>query len=235
MAKLKILIVEDNFIIAEDLKSILIDLEYEVIDIAMSYYEAIETIIAKQPDLCLLDIVIKGEKDGIDLAETINKDFGLPFLFITSHSDKHTVERAKKTLPNGYIIKPFDQDDVYTSIEIAVAKSGANIKQEPSILVRQNGILNKIFIHDICYVKSDKNYLEIYTTQGAKYLQRQSLKEFIEQPYASQFCQVHKSFAVNLNYVSSFNADDVFLSNNSIPVGNKYYIELKNRLNSQES
>jgi len=231
MAKLKILIVEDNFIIAEDLKSILIDLEYNVIDIAMSYFEAVEAISAKKPDLCLLDIVIKGEKDGIDLAETINKDFGLPFLFITSHSDKHTVDRAKKTFPKGYIIKPFDQDDVYTSIEMAAAMAGANTKQEPSILIRQNGILNKVFIHDITYVKSDKNYLELYTSQGAKYLQRQSLKEFLEQPNTGQFCQVHKSYAVNLNHISSFNADDVFINTETIPVGNKYYTEIKARLN----
>lgn len=234
MAKLKILIVEDNFIIAEDLKSILIDLEYNVVDIAMSYYEAIETIISKQPDLCLLDIVIKGEKDGITLAETINKDFGIPFLFITSHSDKHTVERAKNTLPKGYIIKPFDQDDVYTSIEMAAAAAGSVVKQKPSLLIRQNGILNKVFIHDIAYIKSDKNYIELHTNQGRRYLQRQSLKEFLEQTNSTLFCQVHKSYAVNLNLVSSFNADDVFLSDNSIPVGNKYYIELKNRLNSQE-
>lgn len=229
MAKLKILIVEDNFIIAEDLKSILTDLEYDVVDIAMSYFEAIEIIIAKQPDLCLLDIVIKGEKDGIDLAETINQDFGLPFLFITSHSDKHTVERAKKTLPKGYIIKPFDQDDVYTSIEMAAAIAGANTKQEPSLLIRQNGILNKVFIHDITHVKSDKNYLEIYTHQGAKYLQRQSLKEFLELPNTGQFCQVHKSYAVQLRYVSSFNSSELVVVSNRIPVGNKHYNTIKER------
>lgn len=229
MARLKILIVEDNFIIAEDLKNILTDLGYDVIDIVMSYYEAIECIITKQPDICLLDIVIKGEKDGIDLAHTINQDFGLPFLYITSHSDKHTVERAKNTMPKGYIIKPFDQDDVYASIEIATA-SAANINtQKPSILIRQNGILNKVFVHDITFVKTDKNYLELFTVQGQKFILRQSLKEFLDQPQMGDFCQIHKSYAVHIKHVSSFNADGITLNNEQIPIGKKFYTELKRR------
>ncbi len=229
MARLKILIVEDNFIIAEDLKNILTDLGYDVVDIVMSYYEAIECIITKQPDLCLLDIVIKGEKDGIDLAHTINQDFGLPFLFITSHSDKHTVERAKNTMPKGYIIKPFDQDDVYASIEIATA-AAANINtQKPSILIRQNGILNKVFVHDITFVKTDKNYLELFTAQNQKFILRQSLKEFLDQVHMGDFCQIHKSYAVHIKQVSSFNADGITINNEQIPIGKKYYTELKRR------
>lgn len=232
MARLKILIVEDNFIIAEDLKNILTDLGYDVVDIVMSYYEAIECIITKQPDLCLLDIVIKGEKDGIDLAHTINQDFGLPFLYITSHSDKHTVERAKNTMPKGYIIKPFDQDDVYASIEIATV-AAANINtQKPSILIRQNGILNKIFVHDIAFVKTDKNYLELFTVQNQKFILRQSLKEFLDQTHMGDFCQIHKSYAVHIKHVSSFNADGITINNEQIPIGKKYYTELKKRCNA---
>lgn len=230
MAKLKILIVEDNFIIAEDLKNILTDLKYDVVDIVMSYYEAIESIITKQPDICLLDIVIKGEKDGIDLAHTINQDFGLPFLFITSHSDKHTVERAKSALPKGYIIKPFDKDDVYTSIEMATALAGANTKQEPAILIRQSGALNKVLIKDISHIKSDKNYIEIYTLQGQKYLQRQTLKEFLDQGNTGLFCQVHKSYAVNLQHISAFNASEIVIKSTLLPVGKKFYHDIKSRL-----
>lgn len=92
----KVLIVEDNFIIADDLSNILEDLGYEITGIAASYYEAIELIEKSKPDLCLLDITIRGEKDGIELAETIQEKYGFPYLYITSHSDKSTVERAKK-------------------------------------------------------------------------------------------------------------------------------------------
>jgi two-component system, LytTR family, response regulator LytT len=234
MPKLKILIVEDNFIIAEDLKNILTDLGYNVVDIVMSYYEAIECIINKQPDLCLLDIVIKGEKDGIDLAHTINQDFGLPFLFITSHSDKHTVERAKSTLPKGYIIKPFDQDDVYASVEMAAALAVGIKNQKPSILIRQNGILNRVFVHDISFVKSDKNYLEVFTMQGQKYILRQALKEFLDQIHMADFCQIHKSYAVHIKHVSSFNAEGITINNEQIPIGKKYYNELKARCNAEQ-
>lgn len=233
MAKVKILIVEDNFIIAEDLKNILTDLGYEVVNIVMNYYEAVESIITQQPDLCLLDIVIKGEKDGIDLAQTINQDFGLPFLFITSHSDKHTVERAKNTLPKGYIIKPFDQDDVYASVEIAIATASNTLgSKKPSVLIRQNGVLNKILVDDISHVKTDKNYLEVFTCAGQKYILRQALKEFLDQLYMEHFCQVHKSFAVHTKHVTAFDANNVVVCGQSIPIGKKYIQELKNSLNN---
>ncbi len=228
MPKIKILIVEDNFIIAEDLKNILIDLGYEVVDIVMNYYEAIETIVTQQPDLCLLDIVIKGEKDGVDLAQTINEDFGIPFLFITSHSDKTTVERAKETKPKGYIVKPFDKEDVYASVEIAVASTKI-APQKPSVLIRQNGVLNRVFIDEISHLKTDKNYIEIFTLEGQKYLLRQSLKEFLGQPQMAGFCQVHKSFAVNLTHISSFNADFINISSLQIPVGKMYFTTLRKR------
>ena len=128
MAELNILIVEDNIIIAEDLQYMLEDLGYNVVGIAMSYYEALDLLQEKKPDICLLDVILKGEKDGIHLAETINEKYGTPFLFITSHSDRVTIDRAKLTQPKGYIVKPFDPTELLARIRKCLRKSHSEIQ-----------------------------------------------------------------------------------------------------------
>ncbi len=230
MEPLKTLIVEDNIIIAEDLQLILEDLGYHVIGIAMSYYEALDFIESKQPDICLLDVMLKGDKDGIHLAETINEKYGIPILFITSHSDKLTIERAKKTRPKGYIVKPFDKDDVYSSIEMALALHAPEISVKPSILIRQNGMLHRIFIEDILYLKTSGNYLELFTVSDKKYLYRSALKDFLSMKETINFCQVQKSYAVNLSFVTGINAEFVNSAYFQLPVGQKYYPSVKERI-----
>ncbi len=225
-----ILIVEDNIIIAEDLSNILSDLGYNVVGIAMTYYEAIDLIHLKKPTLCHLDIVIKGEKDGINLAETIQSDFNIPFLYITSHSDKLTVDRAKKTRPKGYIIKPFDQEDIYTSIEIATIQSEPEDQLNPSILIRHNGSLKKVQLSNILYIQSDRNYLDIYASNEKRYVIRQALKDFLGQPNMTSFQQVHKSYAVNLNYVESVGVNFVKVQGTDVPLGRTHVATLKKSL-----
>lgn len=228
MTKVKILIVEDNLIIAEDLKFILVDLGYDVVGMAMSYFEALECIEQKRPNLCLLDITIRGEKDGIDLGATINDEYGIPFLYITSHSDKTTVTRAKSTNPKGYLIKPFDKDDVYTSIEMAMAQT--SITDAPSLLIRQNGQLKKVYIHEITYLKADGNYIELMTIHQKKFTQRNSIKNILNQEYFKSFCQVHKSYAVNKKHIQSLNAQQVHGKDFSIPMGSTYFAMVKKAL-----
>jgi len=99
MSTIRILIVEDELIIAEDIKIELESLGYEVIGIAATYDEAIELFNNYHPDVMLVDILIAGGKDGIDLARTIRKKEDLPLIFLTSYADKGTVERAKQVKP----------------------------------------------------------------------------------------------------------------------------------------
>lgn len=119
MPRLKALIVEDEFIIAEDIRQMLLSLTYDVVGIANKYSRAVELLQEKEVDIILLDIVLAGSKTGIDLAETINKDFNIPFIFLTSHADAATVKLAKAVKPKGYLLKPFTKDDLFTTLEIA--------------------------------------------------------------------------------------------------------------------
>src|SRR5690606_35941400 len=119
MRQKKILIVEDQLIITMDLEYMLEELGYQVCGISTCYEDAISAIKRSQPDLVLIDIILAGEKTGIDLAHEINRTYHIPFIFLSSHADRSTIEAAKSTNPAGYIVKPFNRNDVYASIEIA--------------------------------------------------------------------------------------------------------------------
>ena len=122
MSHTKILVVEDERIVAEDIKMCLEDAGYEVCGIAKRGDEAIALAVEHQPDLALLDIVLRGEKDGIDVATAI-KSHGIPFIFLTAYSQQGVVERAKETEPMGYLIKPFEQASLLSAVDIAIHKA----------------------------------------------------------------------------------------------------------------
>ena len=117
---LRILIVEDEPIISDDIESTLISNHYDVAGKAYSSTHALDMLMNRYPDLVLLDIAIKGDKDGIDIATIIREKYHIPFIFLTSFSDKVTLERVKPTMPYGYIVKPFKDRDIVTSIEMAM-------------------------------------------------------------------------------------------------------------------
>lgn len=117
-----VLIVEDEIIVAQDLQITLENLGYSVPVIVDSGELAIQQAAQTQPNLILMDIRIIGELDGIATAQIITEQFDIPIIYMTAHSDTATLERAKLTSPFGYIIKPFEQREVHTMIEIALYK-----------------------------------------------------------------------------------------------------------------
>lgn len=122
MKKKRILIVEDEQIVAVDIKIALHRLGYDVCGIAVSGEEAIKAAKEKHPDLVLMDIVLEGKINGIEAAQTISLRFNIPIVYLTAYADKKTIDRAKKTEPFGYIIKPFEDRELESVIEIAIYK-----------------------------------------------------------------------------------------------------------------
>jgi putative nucleotidyltransferase with HDIG domain len=118
----KILIVEDEKIVAEDIKQTLQKFKYEIIGIAEDATQALELIKQKEPDLVLMDIVLSGIYNGIQLTEKINKQFDLPVVYMTAYSDTETLQRATVTEPYGYLIKPFNDRELRANIEMALYK-----------------------------------------------------------------------------------------------------------------
>jgi PAS domain S-box-containing protein len=120
--KPSILIVEDNNIVMLELKDRLSEMDYEVVGTASSGLEAINKAGIHRPDLTLMDIRLKGEMDGIEAAAKIKEEFNLPVVYLTAHTDESTISRAKITEPFGYIIKPFEERELHSTIEMALYK-----------------------------------------------------------------------------------------------------------------
>jgi len=134
----KILIVEDEFIIADVLAGILKTAGYEVCGIADSVKEALELIDAFDPEFVLLDIYLKGKLTGIDLAHRLTEK-NIPFIYISANSNQKVLEAAKVTNPYGFVIKPFREKDVLIALDIAVYRHGNNLENG----LRQNALLQK--------------------------------------------------------------------------------------------
>lgn len=120
MTDVRVLIVEDEPLIAEDISDFLGQIDYTSAGIAYDSETALDMLHNRHPDIALLDITIDGNLNGIELAEIINQKYNIPFVFLTSHSDKVTLEKAKKTLPYGYIVKPFNEKDLLSTLEMAL-------------------------------------------------------------------------------------------------------------------
>jgi DNA-binding NarL/FixJ family response regulator len=134
MTGIKILIVEDEPLIAKNIGMYLNNNNYEVSAIAYDADEALHHLKRQPPDFAILDINLEGERDGIQIAEYINQNNFIPFIYLTSYSDKDTIERAKKTNPAGYIVKPFNEKTLYATIEIALANHASQANKHVPVL-----------------------------------------------------------------------------------------------------
>jgi PAS domain S-box-containing protein len=122
MAQVRVLVVEDESVVAKDIQWSLRSLGYNICGWASSGEEALEKVGVLKPDLVLMDIVLKGGVDGVEAAEYIRTNFDIPVVYLTAYADEHTLQRAKVTEPFGYILKPFEERELHTTIEVALYK-----------------------------------------------------------------------------------------------------------------
>lgn len=238
MEKVKILVVEDEIIIADSICSALNELGYHALEPAMNFTEAITTIENEKPDIAILDIQLSGKKTGIDLAKKIRDNYNFPFIFLTSNSDSLTIQEAKQVKPPAYLIKPFSKEELYSSIEIALhnfsSKSGEliddNLIIKEAIFIKDKGFYTKVHFNDILYLKSDHVYIEIILTNHQKYVVRNSLNDILSK-LSQHFIRVHRGYVVNTNYLTQINHTSVKIENEEIPIGKKFRDEIVKRIN----
>lgn len=230
-SEVRILIVEDESIIAEELRRIIIRLGYQVVGVAHRYQEAIALMEKHSPDLVLLDIGLNySQNDGIDLASHINNLYKIPFIYITANADIATVNRAKTTEPAAYITKPFNDTIIYSNIEIVLHKYYANETTE-AIMVRQGGKKTTLNCHKIVYLKADNMYTEIHTADNKIYIVREFLKSFLTKLDKPFMVQIHRSYAINTAFIQSYTACHVFMTDIKLPLSHLY----KSNLDSPEN
>ncbi|GAA4433690.1 hypothetical protein GCM10023188_23580 [Pontibacter saemangeumensis] len=249
MTKPKILISEDEVIIAEDIAATLEDLGYETCAID-SGEDTIDMIRETQPDLVLLDINLRGEADGVDIGSRIKEEFNIPFIYLTAYADRATIDRAKKTEPDAFLVKPFDEKSLRSAIEIALYKHG-NSHKEPNgngngngahpnpkdqevatdyIFVKVKHRIIKVHYSDILWVEAYDNYSFIVTAEQ-KYLVSSTLKDMEQKLPSQNFVRVHRSYIANLDKIEALEENSVVFAKGDIPIGKSYKKMLMSRFN----
>lgn len=245
---IRILIVEDNVIIADDMQSMLEEIGYVIVDNVIVYEQAVEVLKNKEVDLVLIDIILASDKTGIDLGKHIRDIYDIPFIFVTSNSDRATVENAKSVKPNGYLVKPFEQQDLYTSIEIALSNFISVVKKDDSqeveeekqmsnkvlkdsIFVKKQHLYYRIPFGDIQFIKADNVYLEVNTVDK-KFLVRSPLKDYLEKLPQNKFYRAHKSYIVNVDHIDALNSRDILINKTLIPISKDFKEFIISEMNS---
>lgn len=241
--QVKIMIVEDETIVALDLSMRLQKESYEVVGIAASSDDAIALFTEQKPDLVLMDINIKGKKDGIETAAALKKIQEVPLIFLTAFSQSEYVNRAKTVNPSAYLVKPFNNDSLHTSIQIAIHNfavpgkrtdaqpAAAEVKEDSGketllffnnyFFVKHNYRFNKFSIDDLLYAESDNNYIRLVTT-SKKIALRISLQYLAEKFNHPALVRVHRGFIVNIKNIDSFNEEEILIGQHQIPIGRNY-------------
>lgn len=184
MTKERIMIVEDEKIVALDIKGSLEHFGYSVPCMASSGEEAIRSIEECRPDLILMDIVLKGKIDGIDAAKAIHKDHDIPVIYLTAYSDERTLQRAKLTEPFGHILKPFDERELRTNIEIALYKR----EKEKETLFDHQKLVNSLLNNCTdAIISTDNNGIIKYMNPLAQALTGYQKEEALDHDIGSIF------------------------------------------------
>ncbi len=224
-----ILIVEDEPLIANHIALVLTNADYIISNKVRSASEAIQVLQSQKPDLIVLDVTIKGDTDGVELAHIINEKYHIPFIYLTSHFDESTVNRLKKTQPAGFLLKPFNEKELLTQISIALYQKvkipAPSSIEKDHIFVKYNNQWIKIPFYNICFVKADDNYTILHTPEK-NYLVSYTLKKIEENLPTNQFVRIHKSFIINIQRVDSITDRSIIIKQHQIPIGRIYYDEL---------
>jgi two-component system response regulator LytT len=216
--KKKILIVEDEVLISEHLKRIVQNQGYEALEICEDYNETIDLLKTVTPDLVFLDIRMNGVDDGIEIAKHLRtKD--IPFIFITSFSDKETLKNAIYQKPIGYVLKPFSKEDITEQLKL-IEEDITN----KFLIIGNTSNKERLPIKNILWLRSENVYVEIHCINKV-HVHRTKLQEIQEALPSRLFARTGQSHLVNLMHVCSTTIDSVILGKDEIPLSKKYKTE----------
>ena len=237
--KYRILIVEDDMIIAANLSLQLTKLGYEVTGIESRGEEALHHAKLNNPDIVLMDINLKGQWDGIETVRRIQKRRDIPIVYLTANNDEATFLRAKTTHPHAFISKPFNKLNLQRTIALVAEQlkdSNTNNVQrsyveilEDRIFVRHHGKMVKILLDSILFVEADRNYCNIVTEEG-DFLVVSTLKALENRLGRGNFVRVHRSFMVNISKLDSVADSHLEIRRKTIPVSRSHKELLLGRL-----
>ena len=239
---MRILLIEDEFILASELAETL-ELEgYEVVLTADNGQEALDFYQENEVDLVLCDINIKGDWDGIETVIRLIAIKQVPIIYLTAFTDRDTLERAKLTFPSAYIPKPYHITNLRMAIELAINNFAVKVQNNIKILkdstvenhskemflqvnndifIKQNYQFVKFSLKEILYLEADNIYTNIITIQK-KYVIRQSIGNVHDRLPIKNLIRVHRSFVVDISKIDSFNEYEVVIRGHVIPISRTY-------------
>ncbi|WP_448519863.1 LytR/AlgR family response regulator transcription factor [Rhodoflexus sp.] len=240
MSAIRLLIAEDDEVAAKNLCFTLEDMGYKVLGHTTRGEDLLRMAEMYRVDLAILDIDLPGQLDGIETAAKLQR-FDIPYIFLTAQSDTKTLNRAKLTQPAAYLVKPFDEATLRSTIELAVyqhaVKSGQPVpvqihtrySADDSIFVKARTRLEKIRIGEVLWVEASDIYSEIHTRSG-KYIVNYPLKVIEEKFPESLFFRVHRSFLINLQSIDALEDNELIINGQRIPIGKTYRSRLMEKL-----
>jgi DNA-binding LytR/AlgR family response regulator len=239
MPTLRLLAVEDDTMQARLLRHQVLQLGYELVGVAATATEAQTMFREQKPDILLLDIHIKGDVDGVELALLLLRQRAVPLIFLTSDDRRSTYERALTAGPFAFLTKPYDESHLARALELAVAHFARSVGGTTATMadgsamvpdafyVRQNYQLVKVYYDDVLWMESDDVYVSIHTVSH-KYAVRTSLRQLEEKLPSGRFVRVRRNALVQLAAIDQIDlrANLVRLRGVEVPVGGTYRDEL---------
>lgn len=243
MKKTRVLIVEDEPIIAADLEDRLSEMGYEVPQQLHSGEAALEFLHQEKVDLILMDIQLEGKLDGIETARLILEKQQIPIIYLTSNTEQATFSRAKSTRPAAFLTKPFRGKDLQHAIELAITSSANSSLQPDStqstpsahlfndrLFIKVKDRMVRILFVDILWLEADDYYCKLVTREK-EFLITQPLKQMDESLSAiPEFMRIHRSYIVNLSHVEEIGDVFVTIQKKQIPLNKSSKEELTTRL-----
>lgn len=238
--KTRILIVEDDMIIAANISLQLTKLGYEVTGIESRGEDAINHAKENQPDIILMDIRLKGEIDGIETAKSIQKIFDIPLIYLTANSDEKSFQKAKATHPYAFISKPFTKLNLERTIALVVGKITEEFISrkkeiaivetlEDRIFIRSQKKLIKVMLDEILYIEAERNYCNVITADQ-HFTIVSPLNAFCEKMVSKDFLRVHRSYVVNIKKLDAVADAHLEINKITIPVSKMYKEDLINSI-----
>jgi len=252
MSKVKVFIVEDDFLHLTQLTMFIEELGLDLAGSSPKAENALNMILAVQPDLLLVDIQLKGSLNGIQLVENLNQHHPIPVIFLTAFRDEATINKAKNTDPYAYIIKPYDKNGLKAAIELAIHKfskttdfiefgkgkeyafnENEDLLIKDNLFVKKDGNLIKIKLVDIQYIEV-KGRICILGAENEVFELRMTLQKIEEKLPKKLFLRVHRSFIINQEEIIKVNltTNEITVANHLIPLGRSYREAFLNNLDT---
>jgi DNA-binding LytR/AlgR family response regulator len=230
----KILIVEDEMIIAANIAMQLNNLGYQVTGTLTRGEEVIAHIEENLPDIIIMDINLKGDLDGVDIVHSIQKTFKIPVVYLTANADDTNFNRAKLTNPFAFISKPFKKIDLQHTIELIIQHliedevnriTDDSFALSDCIFIRSSDKMIKVAIKEILYIEAERNYCKIHCKEK-EILIVSTLKELDEKLPDHFFLRIHRSFIVNISHIDEIATSHVVIAKKAIPITSELKKEL---------